>query len=727
MKKLFLFVSIIALSMSALFSSPVDPATAKRLAETFWSQKCPTRAQADFRSVSAEIGFQNIYIFNNQNGDGFVILSADDCAIPVLGYSDNSTMPVGELPANLRSWLGYYEGTIAAAVAHNAVADESVARQWTNLRAGRLPVEETRDAVSPMLTTKWDQDAPYNNLCPGGSYTGCAATAMAQVMKYHNWPTTGTGSHTYSSTFGSYTYSNLTANFGTTTYDWSHMNNTYTSYSTGTSATAVATLMYHCGVAIEMAYSPEGSGAYIADLYNYGAGSHASVEYALKTYFSYKSTIHAVWKDNYSTDTQWANMLKTELNAGRPVVYSGYDSDNSSGHAFVCDGYNSSDQFHFNWGWSGYADGYFAVSSLTPSPGGIGGGSYDFSYTQHAVIGIEPTNGTGGGTETSAYDIKLYADMTITPTPLQKNESMSVTTTIANYGDNAFSGSLKLSLLTSTGTEAQILQQGDLNGTLNSLSGANITMGGDVTVSAGTYKVALYYKGSDESAWTLVSDDLGHANPVTVTVTEPAASSANLQMFNNFTINPSPMVKGSNVNVTVSVYNQGSGDFSGAMKLALLNSSSQEVQVIQQKNYSISATSSDICTFTGTVTVNAGSYKLALYYKPSTATSWTLVGTNLVSNSNPKNVSVVTPSGISDICSTQVEITPNPAKDVIRISAPTLHIDRVDIFNMMGEKVLSKSGMTSGTTLNISSLSAGVYLLRLTTADGVSTRKIVKQ
>ena len=300
MKRILLLFVFIALSISAMWANPVNPSRALTLAQTFWNLQNGHRGGAEFQDVSSAAGVNNFYIFNNINGSGFVLISGDDCAIPVLGYSDANNFETGNMPANLRSWLGHYDRTIGNAVADNAVATPEIAQQWANLEAGLLPVAGTRDAISPLTSTQWDQDAPFNNQCPGGSYTGCAATAMAQVMKYHNWPTTGTGSHTYSSNFMGYNYNNLSANFGNTTYDWNNMLNTYPYSSSGTPAqrNAVATLMYHCGVAIEMGYSPEGSGAYIADLYYYGAGSHASVEYALKTYFKYKTSIHAEKRAN---------------------------------------------------------------------------------------------------------------------------------------------------------------------------------------------------------------------------------------------------------------------------------------------------------------------------------------------------------------------------------------------------------------------------------------------
>lgn len=738
MKRILLLCMTIVLTISAMWANPVEPSRAKALAQTFWNLKFLQRGSADFQDVSAAAGVSNFYIFNNVNGSGFVLISGDDCAVPVLGYSDANNFVTENIPDNLRSWLDHYDRTIGNAVADNAVATPEIAQQWSNLQAGLLPVAGNRDAVSPLLSTQWDQDAPFNNMCPGTSsnrsYTGCAATAMAQVMKYHAWPTTGTGSHTYNSSYLGYTYNNLSANFGNTTYEWSNMLNSYPYSTSGTTAqrNAVATLMYHCGVSIEMAYSPEGSGAYIADLYYYGLGSHASVEYALKTYFSYKTSIHAEWAEDYTT-AQWKNLLKTDLRNSLPVVYSGYDEDNSNGHAFVCDGFDNSDNFHFNWGWRGYADGYFVVTDLTPAPGGIGGGNYDFSYGMHAVFGIEPTSGGGGGgggtdPQTSAYDLQLYYDFTVTPNPLQQNETASITATVANYGDVAFSGSVKLVLETSNATEVQVIQQGTLNGTLAAGSGANLPLSGTITAAPGTYYLALYYMGSDESAWSYVGEDLGHDNPMAITVV--AAALPDIQMNANFSINPNPLRKGQSASVTANITNRGTAAFTGALKLSLLNATNQEVQVIQQKNVNSAITqySTDMFTFTGNITVNAGNYKLALYYKPTGSSSWTLVGNTYNSNyQNPKSVTVTDPTGIEENDHCSLSIYPNPATDVITVSSATPMMERVEIFDLAGKQVYAASYVTNGTEINISNFTSGTYMIRIVTEDGISVRKFVKK
>lgn len=726
MRRTYLLITLIVLTISTVWANPIDPNTAKNLAQTFWAQQFAHRGTANFRDVTSEVGTSNLYIFNNEAGTGFVIVAGDDCSVPILGYSDENNFKTEDMPANLRSWLQRYDNVISAAVANHTEATADIAQQWTNLRAGRLPIEGGRESVSPWLTTQWDQDAPYNNLCPGSgstkAYTGCAATAMAQVMKFHNWPTTGTGSHSYYCD-AYYDYGTLSANFGNTTYNWSAMQNTYSPSATGTAANAVATLMFHCGVAIEMMYGPNGSGAFIADNYYY-TGSHASVEYALKTYFDYRSSLHSEYEEEH-TSAEWKNMLKNDIRDTMPVVYSGYDEEYESGHAFVCDGFDNSDRFHFNWGWSGYGDGYFVINDLTPSPGGIGGGNYDFSYGMHAVFGIRP-NGEGGGGDptTGSYDLQMYADFVVTPTPLQQGESVSVTATIANYGETDFSGAFKLVLETSNATEVQVIQSVTLNGTLAAGHGGSMELTGDITAAPGTYKMALYYQGSDETSWSYVGDDLGYANPTTVTVA--AASTHNLQMFTNFAITPNPLRRGENANVNVSIFNQGNGAFNGTLKLVLENANAQQQQVIAQQTVStFGAMSTDIFTFAGNITVSPGTYKMALYYQPTNASTWTLVGHSFNSNlSNPQDVSVVNGTGIEENGVPSATIYPNPATERIYLN---VEATRMQIYNEVGVLVMMLQGEDLTEGINISGLAAGTYIVQLHTIDGIRTQKFIKR
>lgn len=357
------------------FSNPVDRQTAQLVATNFWNAVTGQNSLGRWTDVTEETPFQEFYLFTRQNGKGFVLVAADDRVQPILGYSTENSF-ILPLPAHVMWFLNGYEREIAHSKEYNIRATSDITTQWLQLIEGTYSPRDTT-AVSPLLTTTWNQSPYYNNLCPDSSgvytYTGCVATATSQVMKFWNWPIVGSGSHSYDhETFG-YQY----ADFGNTFYDWSNMPNSLDSNSTTAQVNAVATLMYHVGVAVEMNYGIHGSSSYTN---SYGYSTLPCAENALKDYFRYKNTLHSVYRDNV-TDSVWISTLNSELDAGRPIIERG-DGD-VGGHAFVCDGYDNNGLYHINWGWSGYLNGYFAQDNLSPNP-------YTFNNNQALLVGIEP-------------------------------------------------------------------------------------------------------------------------------------------------------------------------------------------------------------------------------------------------------------------------------------------------------------------------------------------------
>ncbi|MDD4603469.1 MAG: C10 family peptidase [Bacteroidales bacterium] len=313
----------------------------------------------------------SIYIFRFVSG-GFVLVAADDASIPILGYSFENDMPAVIDHPSLDGWLNDYSREISFIINNNLDNTETL-KQWNDIRNGEQQIhasDNTHD-VPQLLTTTWDQGCFYNTLCPSASggqcghvWTGCVATAMAQIMKYHNFPPQGVGQHTYTDP----TYGLQTADFGNTIYDWSSMPNSVTS-----SNVAVATLMYHDGVSVEMQYGTSGSGAFSENVPN-----------ALKNYFNYSPDIDIKYKDSYANVDDFKSLLRADLDASLPIYYSG--SNTTEGHAWVCDGYRMSDgKFHFNWGWSGSSNGYYAIGNLNP-----GGSTFNLNNT--VVLHIKPYN-----------------------------------------------------------------------------------------------------------------------------------------------------------------------------------------------------------------------------------------------------------------------------------------------------------------------------------------------
>ncbi len=392
MKKLSTLL-LLTLSTLSLMAAPVNEKEAARVASNFWS--AVSSRPIDEITLIQQTGFDQFYIFDINQGDGFVIVSADDAAYPVLGYSTNT--PAGDLGPETRFWLGQYADEIDALAAGTVEVDaalaEYVRQQWNLLLQGTWQQPKTTTSVTQMLTTQWNQSPYYNALCPTGTPVGCVATATAQVMKYWNHPVVGNGSHSYYED----DYGTLSADFGNTTYDWDNMPNRISGYSSNAQIMAVATLSYHVGVAVEMDYSPSGSGAQVIG--SYGPSS----ETALVDYFNYENTISGIQKSSY-TDAQWIDILKDELDEGRPIVYAGYD--NEAGHAFVFDGYDANSQFHVNWGWGGSYDGYFAMGALNPGGGGVGSNvSNTFNYYNQALIGIQPKPTLAAIPSTLLFDV----------------------------------------------------------------------------------------------------------------------------------------------------------------------------------------------------------------------------------------------------------------------------------------------------------------------------------
>ena len=302
---------------------------------------------------------------------GFLILSAEDAVFPVLAYSFTDDIDLDNLAPGARYFLSQYRQEIAAARRKHSVPDEKVQNAWDELLHSSKDVA-TEIIVAPLLHSNWNQNKFYNDLCPmdgnapsgydGKVPNGCVAVAMSQIMFYYRYPESGTGSHTNFTDYG-----NFYVNFAQQHYNYDAMCDKLNFYNN-----EVAKLIFHCGTAIDMMYGPDGSGAYSFE-----------VPEAMSNYFRYNTDAHYISKHDYS-DSTWCNILKNELDALRPIYYSGYSE--SGGHAFVCDGYNSDNYFHFNFGWGGSSNGYYITQSSDTNNSVVGG----FSFGQSAIVNLHP-------------------------------------------------------------------------------------------------------------------------------------------------------------------------------------------------------------------------------------------------------------------------------------------------------------------------------------------------
>lgn len=311
------------------------------------------------------------YAFNLEQG--YVIVSGDDEMTELVGYAENGFFDAENVPPQMQLWLDGYAEYVAAVQSGKAKARKILLSDSPSV------------VVEPLVTTKWNQDAPFNNFAPEYTddnnntqrcATGCAATAMAQIMKFHNWPEQGVGHYSYEhQSFGT-----ISSNFSEHVYDWTNMIDRYNNgeYS-NVQADAVALLMKDCGVSLNMNYGPVSG----ASIYSYTP--------AFKNYFRYSS--RTVNRSGCET-AEFTKIITDELQEGRPIIYCGTGED--GGHAFVVDGYDTNYFLHVNWGWGGYSDGYFDMNYMDPTGLGIGGGSGAFKWNQGIVLarplkdGVEP-------------------------------------------------------------------------------------------------------------------------------------------------------------------------------------------------------------------------------------------------------------------------------------------------------------------------------------------------
>ena len=653
MKRLFALILMMSIGFS-LIGGPIDETTAKQLAQSFWKDNNTMAVRdgkvfkkkmddARFVNVAAQYGYSEFFIFNNTAGKGYVIMAADDCVTPILGYSYENNFDSGELPPNFKAWLDGYAEQIRAAVAIKAQATAEIRSDWECLRQSKpLPIKSEK-AVSPLVQTKWNQAPYYNAQCPYDdnanvrTVTGCVATAMAQIMKYWSYPMHGLGNHSYVPSSHP-EYGTLYVDFSAVNYQWSDMPNSVTSDNS-----AVATLMYHCGVSVDMMYgiptAPDyGSAAYIID---YGSG-RACAEIAFKTYFDYKSTLHGVKKNDYS-DSQWIALLKTELDNARPMLYGGFSS--SGGHAFVCDGYDNNNYFHFNWGWGGTYNDYFYINSLNPS-------SYNYSQNQQAIIGIEPNqSGGGGGGGTTGFALSYYSNPVMSETEYWFYEDLSVYAEVANRGDESFTGYIGAGVFRKNENDEyvflKVMKYWDR--TSNPLQSGkyiygNLECQAGPPYLPGSYGVAMLYS-LDGQLWNFI-DRNNYQDAFFDIIYEQ-----DIETFSDFQILTGDyLYYGTDATVNVSVWNSGSETFYGRFRVNLSNLDGSWAQNIGIYDCT-DGLGADLyyvngINFTGEITVQPGSYYLELAYQNSDESTWYYAGA--YAYQNPVRVEVVAASVNSD-------------------------------------------------------------------------------
>lgn len=363
-------VAVLLITTPSNVRAQIDAIVAQKAALAWFYERSPFEpADISIKEIKPvdEEGYRVLYAIN-MYPSGFVLVSGHRGIIPVVAYSFTSWYDDSKIPPAAALWLGKYRAELVDAFRTGRLWGQETQIQWDELLNALPGKRFSGKSVEPLTYGNWNQDWPYNELCPadpagphGHCYAGCVPTAMGLIMYYYRWPDTGVGYYSYTQQ----PYGLLEADFGNTRYAWDEMTNQISD-----SDTAIARLLFHIGVSCDLVYGPNGSG-----MYNHRAA------YAFRTYFKYAPETQYVFRD--STNLDWDSLLIAHLDRKMPMYYAGWSVPNINGHAFVCDGYQGTGYFHFNFGWGGSFNGYYYTHNLTP-------GGNNFNLAQEVIINCHP-------------------------------------------------------------------------------------------------------------------------------------------------------------------------------------------------------------------------------------------------------------------------------------------------------------------------------------------------
>ncbi|MCK6695495.1 MAG: C10 family peptidase, partial [Thermoanaerobaculia bacterium] len=552
--------------------------------------------------------------------------------LPVLGYSTTSRFDPDNIPVNMAKWLEAYRQEIRYVIEHQLTADASIRNKWAALREGTEDSPDDFNGQNPLLTTKWNQSPYYNALCPydnnhnARTVTGCVATAMAQIMKYWNYPAKGSGFHSYDHP----KHGTLSANFGSATYNWAAMPNQLNGDNP-----EVATLMYHCGVSVNMNYGVSATGGSFAWVISAQSPVQNCSEYALKTYFCYNpNTLQSNIRFNYTTDG-WLNLLKSELDAGRPILYVGFGS--GGGHAFVCDGYDNNNNFHFNWGWGGSSDGYFWVDALNPGTLGSGGGSGGYNQNQYILTGIQPAQNI------PAAEFNLYAPVTATPNPVDYGQSVSVQADIINNGAATFYGDITAALFDEDKNFVEYIgtlsENNGLPSNFHYINGLTFNSN-SLSAAPGNYFIGIFVRPAGGN-WIKVGNG-NYANMIPFTI----SNDNNIELYAPITVEPEPLQRNQAATINLDVANFGTTAFNGTISVDLHDLNGDWLQTISEipgLSMPVNTHFIEGLTFTTTgLDVPPGTYLLAVWEQENGG-DWEMVGST-DTYLNPRQIVITEPA-----------------------------------------------------------------------------------
>jgi len=616
MKRIILLLFISLLFVTEGFTKNRSQSEALDIAKSFYKSTPALRSTTSESLALAYICKDDIsarssdekayyYVFNVGGNGGFVIVSGDDEARDILGYSDAGNFDFNVIPDNFKNWLSFYQHEIMLLTENS---DQII--HYT-------PDNETRSSfassINPLLGgIMWDQLEPFNNYCPlvptGYPYagyrtaTGCIATAMAQVMKYHRWPEKGKGSISYTT---SSVRIPISVNFEGYEYQWDKMSDIYFDgiIMPEDNKDAVAMLMYHCGAAVKMNY-------YVSS----GATSPDMVS-ALMTNFGYDQNAQLYQRDFYLR-SEWENLIKTELNASRPVLYTG--SSATEGHAFVCDGYDNNGLYHFNWGWSGMSNGYFELSALNPGSQGTGGSEGGYNISQSITTGVQKPDAS-----TVAPPPQLITNypLSVANTTISRTSNINATITqLFNVGVNSFSGTLGVMLLNEAG-ELKFSKGYSVSKLppSNGYSSYPIISSIPTTVPNGNYKMYPAYT-IDGVTWHPIRGKVGTSQYLNVVITttnivfsESTVQKPNLEL-NSLDIERTLYQNKTGI-FNLEITNTGTGEYNSSIIVLIRSASNYTLnQTIITDPVNLIPGEKKSFSYSGVVGLKPGEYELIVYY-----------------------------------------------------------------------------------------------------------------
>lgn len=680
MRKIFLNILFVIISFFS-FSKQIDESLANRVATNFYNsislEKSSKSLQLSYKSEknnldakrSNELKNVHYYVFTDSIY-GFVIVSGNDVTYPILGYSVESGFDYDLLPLNVKKWLDNYETQIRDAFYNDFQQTHDIEIKWNEL-LNQTKNQIKRGGVNALLKTKWNQAPYFNDLCPYDNYSksrtvsGCPATAMAQIMKYWNFPLYGKGSHFYNEN----NYGTLGADFSSSKYDWNNMPDIVNSKNL-----AVAKLIYDCGVSVETDYGVDGSGSYVIIDKNANYDETQTVEYALKTYFGYSPSLKGLKRENYS-DESWIKILLDELNSSRPIQYVGYGQ---GGHTFVCDGYDingSNIYFHMNWGWGGFCNGNYLLNSLTPGTGGTGAGAGSYNYGQQALIGIKPNS------DEISTNLEIYQSVTTENSDLNYGEAFSVTTDVINKGKSTFYGDLCAAIFNKDGIfidSVEVKHNISLPPSYHFSNGLTFSSSANYKMVPGEYLVRIFFK-TENDLWSGInSNELFTNDYTTITV----------KYVNDFHLY-APLILTPNSNiysnekfvVWANVINESNTDFEGSLDISLYDLQGNLVETVETKeNLSLKTNNyytNGLAFVNNKLNVPPGTYILAVMHRWGN-TDWQLTG-GTSNYLNPIQIIVQDPPLQPDKYENNNEYTNsynfNGSDGLIKTTASNIHID----------------------------------------------------